>query len=164
MHALMKLIDNITDLFARLSAVLLGSIVLFFWTEVVTRYFFDAPLNFTASLTPHMMLIAVMAILPWLSREGYHVAMSFVYDRAPERFAKPIAIAIAYVSAAVCALSAWMGAVETWRQYILNVVAMEQIIFPLWWVTIFMVYGFVFAAIHFLRQAITGNTVQRSEV
>ena len=164
MRLLNRLVDTITDIFARLSAVLLALIVAFFWAEVVTRYFFNAPLNFTASLTPHMLLIAVLSMLPWLSREGYHVAMSFVYDKAPPQFVKPITIAIAYISAGICGLSAWMSATEAWRQYINNVVAMEQIIFPLWWVTVFMVYGFVFAAIHFLRQAITGNVVQRSEV
>ncbi|MGE3245203.1 MAG: TRAP transporter small permease [Beijerinckiaceae bacterium] len=164
MRALCTAVDAVTDLGARLAALLLALIVVFFWTEVVARYFFNAPLNFTASLSPHMTMVAVMTMLPWLSREGYHVAMSFVYEKAPERFARPIGIAIVLVSAAVCALSAWMSGAEAWRQYANNVVAMEQIIFPLWWVTIFMAYGFACAAFHFLRQAATGRIVQRSEV
>ena len=53
---------------------------------------------------------------------------------------------------------------ETYRQYAGDIKNIDVIEFPLWWVTSFMVYGFVFAAYQFARQAITGNIVQRSEV
>lgn len=164
MRYILRLIDLVTDFFARLAAVMLGLIVIFSWVEVVSRYFFEAPTNLASSLAKHIVMAAVMSMLPWLSREGYHVAMSFIYEKAPERFSRPIGIVIAALSSAICFLSAWIAYGETVRQYEGGVQNMDVIEFPLWWVTSFMVYGFLFAGIHFAKQALTGRVVQRSEV
>lgn len=160
----LRFIDLITDFFARLAAVLLGLIVVFSWVEVVSRYFFAAPTNLASSLAKHIVMAAVMSMLPWLSREGYHVAMSFIYEKAPAWLSKPIGISIAGLSSLICLLSAWIALGETMRQYHGGVQNMDVIEFPLWLVTSFMVYGFLFAGIHFARQALSGRVVQRSEV
>ena len=76
MQAILKIIDIVTDLLAKFAAFLLGLIVVFSWIEVVSRYFFNAPTNLASSLARHLVMAAVMAMLPWLSREGYHVAMA----------------------------------------------------------------------------------------
>lgn len=159
-----RTIDVITDILAKFAALVLAVIVVSTWIEVVARYFFNTPTNVSSSLSKHMVMVAVMAMLPWLSRDGYHVAMSFVYEKAPKRFSKPIAIFIAGSCSLICLLSAWISYGETYRQYLGQVKNIDVIEFPLWWVTAFLVYGFVFAAYHFARQAITGNVVQRSEV
>jgi len=149
---------------AKLAALILAFIVVSTWIEVVSRYFFNAPTNVSSSLSKHLVMAAVMAILPWLSREGYHVAMSFIYERAPRSLSKPIGIVITALCGLICLLSAWIAFGETKRQFDGNIQNIDVIEFPLWWVTSFMVYGFLFAAIHFARQALSGNIVQRSEV
>lgn len=160
----MQIIDVVTDVLARFAAFLLGVIVVFSWIEVVARYFFNAPTNLASSLARHMVMAAVMAMLPFLSREGYHVAMSFVYEKAPKRLSKPIGIVIAALCSLICLVSGWIAWGEFWRLFQSNETSDGMIEFPLWYVSIFMVYGFVFAAIHFARQALTGNIVQRAEV
>ncbi|MDP4594672.1 MAG: TRAP transporter small permease [Beijerinckiaceae bacterium] len=164
MQKLDQVINVITDLLAKFAAVMLAVIVVSTWIEVVSRYFFHAPTNVSSSLAKHMVMVAVMSMLPWLSRDGYHVAMSFVYEKAPARYSKPIAIVITALCGLICLLSAWIAYGETYRQYAGDIKNIDVIEFPLWWVTAFMVYGFLFAAYHFARQAITGNVVQRSEV
>lgn len=164
MQIIIRTIDKITDVIARFAAIMLAVIVVSTWIEVVSRYFFSAPTNVSSSLSKHMVMVAVMSMLPWLSREGYHVAMSFIYEKAPARFSRPIGIVITALCSLICLLSAWIAFGETRRQFDGNVQNIDVIEFPLWWVTSFMVYGFVFAAFHFARQAITGNIVQRGEV
>ncbi|MCC2096849.1 MAG: TRAP transporter small permease [Hyphomicrobiales bacterium] len=160
----MKIVDTITDLLAKCAAVLLGLIVVFSWIEVVSRYFFHAPTNLASSLARHIVMAAVMAMLPYLSREGYHVAMSFIYEKAPKSLSKPIGIVITGLCSVICLFSGWIAWGEFYRLFQSNETSDGMIEFPLWYVSIFMVYGFIFAAIHFARQALSGNIVQRAEV
>ena len=164
MQIILRIIDSITDLLAKFAAVVLAVIVVSTWIEVVARYFFNAPTNVSSSLSKHMVMVAVMSMLPWLSREGYHVAMSFVYEKAPARLSKPIGLVITTLCSLICLLSAWIAYGEVKRQFIGKIQNIDVIEFPLWWVTSFMLYGFIFAAFHFARQVITGNIVQRGEV
>jgi C4-dicarboxylate transporter DctQ subunit len=163
-QAIWKIIDVVTDLLAKFAAFLLSLIVVFSWIEVVSRYFFNAPTNLASSLARHLVMAAVMAMLPWLSREGYHVAMSFIYEKAPKSLSKPIGIVITSLCSLICLFSGWIAWGEFYRLFQSNETSDGMIEFPLWYVSIFMVYGFVFAAIHFARQALSGNIVQRAEV
>lgn len=164
MRAICKFVDGMTNIGAMFAATALGLTVMCFWVEVVSRYFLNSPTNITSSLAKHVVMVSVMAMLPWLSREGYHVAMSFVYERAPKKLSQPIGIVITTLSAVICLMSAWMSYIETHRLYVGSITNDDVITFPLWWSASFMVYGFAGAAFQFARQAITGAIVQRGEV
>jgi TRAP-type C4-dicarboxylate transport system permease small subunit len=51
-----------------------------------------------------------------------------------------------------CCIAAWITGTETWRQYLQDVTTLTSLPIPKWWVSIFLPYGFLSSAIHFLRQ------------
>jgi len=156
-------LDKWTDWSARTAAALTGCIVVFFWFEVVARYFLNSPTNWTASLSLSMMLVSVMLMLPYLSREGHHVAMSFIYEHTPPRFSAGIALCTAGLSSIVCLAAAAICAEEALRQAIVGVRSTDSFMFPLWWLTSFLVYGLSSASLHSARQAFTGAIPRNSE-
>ena len=164
MRLLLRGLDFVTDAMAKLAALLLGVVVVLFWIEVGTRYLLVQPTNVSTSIPKYLVMVAIMSILPWLTREGHHVAMTFIYEHTPKRFSRMIGVVIAMLSSMVCLLSAWMGSTETYRHIVQSITTDDEVIFPMWWASIFVVYGFLGAALHFLRQALTGAVVQRSDV
>lgn len=162
MRALERGVDAATDLAAGLSGAVLGVMILFYWIEVVSRYFFGAPTVLT-SLAPHMVLVAVMLMLPAVTRAGGHVAMSFLFEIVPPAAGRALAAGLALLSAAVCSFTAWLSLVETLRQLRRGVVSMDQLMFPLWWVSAFLIFGFTLSALHFLRHALRGAPVPNHE-
>lgn len=157
MRSLLRAIDWLTDASAALAAALLGVMVTSFWIEVAARYFFKAPTSWAQSVTSYALLASVMLMLPYLTRSGQHVGMSLVYEALPHRAAQALAGILAAVSVVVCLLSAWICGVETLRQYRESVLTTNSMFLPMWTISIFLVYGFALAAVHFLRQAIAAE-------
>lgn len=163
MKPLMRALDAITDAAAWISAALTGLIVLFFWLEVVLRYFFDRPTSWTGPFSQYLMLAVVMLFLPWLTREGHHVAMSFLFDQIPRRFRPALVSAVSGLCAIVCMISAWFCANETLRQFVEDVRSPDAFLFPMWTLSIFLPFGLTLAAVHFLRQTMTGEAPRQYE-
>ncbi len=163
MKALLRVVDFITDASAWLAAALTGLIVSFFWLEVVLRYAFNRPTAWTGPFAQYLMLIVVMTFLPWLTREGHHVAMSLVFDRSPPWLVPKLVRSVSAICAATCLLSAWFCLNETIRQFADDARSQDAFLFPVWRLSAFMVFGLTFAAIHFLRQAFTGQAARQYE-
>ncbi len=155
--------DLLTNAAAWIAAALLGLIVLFFWFEVVSRHFFDAPTSWAGPGSQYLLLVVVMLMLPWLSRDGAHVAMSFVFDHAPARFSRPIIRVIATLSALACLIACWFCSIEMIRQFAEDARSPDSFLFPMWRLTAMMVFGFALAAVHFLRQAVSGDAPRHYE-
>jgi TRAP-type C4-dicarboxylate transport system permease small subunit len=153
---LFKIVDKITDLGAWLSALSLGIIVASFWIEVVGRYFFNAPTSWTASVSLYLLMTMVCLVLPWLTREGRHVTMTFVFEKASARAIAPLALAMSVTACAICLIAAYFASIETLRQFDSNVRSPDAMLFAMWRLTALMVYAFFFSALHFARHAMTG--------
>jgi hypothetical protein len=70
----------------------------------------------------------------------------------PSRVAATVSWFLFFISAVVCLTVAWFGLDENLRQYIDNVRLMRVHAVPQWWISIFITYGFLMSAIHYLRQ------------
>jgi C4-dicarboxylate transporter DctQ subunit len=154
---MLRAIDGLTDLGAALSTALLGVIVGSFWIEVVSRYFFNAPTTWASSFSLYCVLASVMLMVPYLTREGVHVGMSLLYEVLPRRLVKPVARTLSLLSFLVCVASAWICGAETLRQINENVLTTDALFVPLWWISIFLVWGFAMSSLHFARQVVTGE-------
>lgn len=163
MRPLFSFIDRLTDAGAWLAALALGVIVTSFWLEVVSRYFLNAPTSWTASVSLYLMLTMVMLMIPWLTREGQHVTMTLVFERAPTRLALPIARFISVLSCVICLVAAYFCVIETIRQYEGEVRSPDALLLPMWWLSSFLVYGFAMSALHFARHVVTGFMPRHGE-
>ncbi len=156
MRLLYKPIDALTDFGATLATIALGILVCSLWFEVVARYFFLAPTIWAQSVSVYCALASVMLMLPYLSREGQHVGMSMLFEVLPETVVPWVASFLSLLSALVCAIAAAICLHELVREVHENVLTADNLFIPRWWLTAFMVYGFVFATLHFLRHTATG--------
>lgn len=156
MRIFTNVIDALTNLGAWLSGLALAVIVSSFWIEVVSRYFFNAPTSWTATISLYLLLVMVMLMLPWLTREGRHVTMTLVFERTPARVAPQIARGMSALSCAICLAAAYFCSVETLRQYVSDVRSPDALMLPMWGLNAMLVYGFVLSAAHFVRHAWTG--------
>ena len=156
MRIFFKIVDKITDMGAWLSALSLGIIVLSFWIEVVGRYLFNAPTSWTASVSLYLLMAMVCLVVPWLTREGRHVTMTFVFEKASARTVAPLAAVMSVTACAICLIAAYFTGIETLRQFDANVRSPDALLFAMWRLTALMVYAFLFSALHFARHAMTG--------
>jgi TRAP-type C4-dicarboxylate transport system permease small subunit len=79
--ALLKILDAVTDACVKLSALCVGVITVGYTAEVVARYAFNAPLNWSHDLGSYLLCASVFLALPKVTAEGAHPSISFVVDR-----------------------------------------------------------------------------------
>lgn len=151
MRALGRFHDRLTGVSAALAAVAVGAITYCYCHEVVARYFFDAPTSWANETSTHLALVGVMLMFPYVTRERGHVAITFLFEVAGERRARPLVVGALVVAAAVCLLSVWFTAVEAERQFVRDVRMLDNALTPKWWLSAWFVYGFASSGLHFLR-------------
>ncbi len=156
MRMLFRPIDALTDLGAALATALLGILVCSLWYEVVARYFFNSPTEWAQSVALYCALTSVMLMIPYLSREGQHVGMSLMFEMLPPGIVKWFSSFLSALSSIVCLAAALICLGELLRQYRENVLTTDNLFMPMWWLTSFLVYGFVMAGLHFARHTVTG--------
>jgi len=148
-----RLHDRLTGAGAALGAGALGFIVVAYGYEVVARYAFAAPTEWASEFVPYLLSAGVFLLLPEMTRRKGHIAVTLVPDAAPPRAAavlEVLALALAFIA---CATAGWISLEENLRQYRNGVQLAGNYVIPKWWVSALMTYGFVSAALHFLRLA-----------
>lgn len=154
MRPFLRLIDLITTVGAVAAALCVGAVALSYCFEVISRYFFDAPTIWVSPVTTYLLLIGVMLMFPYVTRARGHIAITFLIDRLGPRHGRTLSIACVLVSAVVCVLSVWFTSEEVHRQYVRGVLTMDNMLVPKWWLSVWFIYGFSGASIHFLRHVV----------
>jgi len=143
--------DRLTTAGFALAAILVGLIAASFCYEVVVRYFFGAPTSWTYDVGCYFLAAVIFLSVPEMARRNAHIHVNLLPERlSPER-ARILAIAIGLLATAACLTAAWITGSETWRQYVQGVSTISALPIPKWWVSIFIPYGMLSAALHFLR-------------
>lgn len=148
--------DWVTDLGYYMSAAALAMIVVAYTYEVVARYFFAAPTGWANDSVSYLLCVGVFLAVPRLAREGGHVAITIVLERAPKGTRRPLVIFGGLLSFVACAVAAWISADENLRQMVQGTETLATHPIPKWWVSVFITYGFAWAAPYFLRHLEAG--------
>ncbi|OGA70032.1 MAG: hypothetical protein A3G83_08930 [Betaproteobacteria bacterium RIFCSPLOWO2_12_FULL_68_20] len=143
--------DGLTVAGFALAAALIGLIAAAFCYEVAARYFFDAPTTWSHDLASYALAAVIFLSIPALTQRGAHVAVTYLTEGLPESWRRGLAKAVLLAAALVCLLAAWIGAAESWRQYAQGVETISANPVPKWWVSVFIPYGLLSSALHFLR-------------
>lgn len=149
--ALAALHDRITGLGVKLAMAGLAGIVFAYCYEVVARYFFNAPTQWSAGLVSYLLLVVTFLTMPQVTREGSHVAVTVVIEKLSPAHGRIAARVIAVAGLLVCAFLTYVVCAETLRQFDRGVRIMSALPVPKWWVSVWMIYGFAFSGLHFLR-------------
>lgn len=151
LRSLGRLHDALTRLSSYGGTAALGVIVVAYCYEVVARYIFNAPTTWADEAVSYSLCIGVFLLMPQVTAKGGHVAVTLLVDMAPPKLARFMIWATLFLGFLVCAISAWMSLDENVRQFVQDVQLMKVHVFPKWWISVFITYGFASAAIHFLR-------------
>jgi TRAP-type C4-dicarboxylate transport system permease small subunit len=134
-----------------------------FWYEVVARYFFSAPTIWAYDVASYAMCPMIFLAVPEMTRRGAHIRVSFLVDGLPLSYRQSWNTIILLVAVLVCLLGAWIAGAETWRQYVRGVETISAFPVRKWWVSIFIPYGLLSAALYFLRQLAGETPAARGE-
>jgi TRAP-type C4-dicarboxylate transport system permease small subunit len=96
------------------ASVILAVMMLLTCADVFARYVFNAPLRGAFETTELMLVVAIFAGLPLVSRADEHVAMDFIDHLLSESGRRVLEACVQAVSAAIMFLMAWL----TWLKAI----------------------------------------------
>ena len=141
----------------------LGTIVFSYLYEVVARYFFSSPTTWATDLVSYLLCIAVFLTLPQITKDRGHIAVTILVDSASPRVAGLLHTLVCAAGFAACLFTAWVSALENYRQFSREITTLAIHPIPEWWVSIFITYGMAGAALYFLRYLHPSHRVQADE-
>lgn len=143
--------DKLTDLGFQLGKLCLGIILFSYTYEVVARYFFNAPTWWADEAVSYSLSIGCFLIMPYVTRDKGHVAVTFLLDMMSPAKAKPAYWVIYLLGFIVCAAGFWINLDENIRQIVRDVHLMKVKPIPKYYISVFITFGFGMSALHFLR-------------
>jgi TRAP-type C4-dicarboxylate transport system permease small subunit len=148
---LAKLHDGLTRLTFWISAAAVLYVTAATSWEVVGRYAFDAPSDWSPDTSAVAFAYITFLAAPMLTREGGHAAMTFVTETAPRHVSAWLTRFSHFLGAVTCFLCAYVGADETGRQIGRGVMMISVTPIPKWLVSAVIVYGLASMGLYFLR-------------
>jgi C4-dicarboxylate transporter DctQ subunit len=151
LHPLIWVHDRLTDLGFQLGKLCLGIILFSYSFEVVSRYFFNAPTWWADEAVSYSLCIGCFLMMPHVTREKGHVAVTFLLELMPAQRAKPCYWLIYLLGFLVCGAAFWINLDENIRQFVRDVHLMKVKPIPKYYISVFITFGFGMSALHFLR-------------
>lgn len=145
-----RLHDALTDAGYIVGIVGLSAMVLIYCAEVITRYFLGTALTWANDAFSNVMLITLFAMVPHATRAGRHISINMLAELVPN-LRRPLHYFTSVAGFVVCLFVAWMSLEENLRQIALQIVTEQNHPVPKIWMSSFITYGFVGAALYFLR-------------
>ena len=156
MRALLRLHGLITDIGYVGAALGLGGMGLLYCMEVVFRYFLNAPTRWSLEVVTGLMLAMTFLAVPHAVRAGMHIAVTLIADLYP-RQAKGLALVLNGFGLVLCGFIAYVSLGENLAQFTGSIETIGNLVFPKWWLSAFITYGFANSALWYLRLLLTGG-------
>ena len=150
MRPILKVQDALTWVGFIFGATALGTIVVIYAFEVISRYAFGAPTMWASDFVSFLLLISVFSTAPWLTREGGHVAVTILPDMVPA-LRDLILRAGFMMSAGVCLWAAWICFGESLYLFNRGTSTLTTIRIPKWILLAFITYGLLNSGLYFIR-------------
>lgn len=143
--------DGVSRVFFWMGSLALALIVPIYLYEIVMRYAFRSPTLWATDTVSFMLLISTFLVVPWLTRDGGHVAITIVPEMLPKRQGNMLLLGGFIVGAAMCIWVAYITAAETLSLYQRASFTMTAIPVPRWIFGACITYGIANSAIYFVR-------------
>ncbi len=149
---LLHLHDAITTIGFEVSKICLAVVVVSFSYEVVSRYFFSAPVWWANETVSYALCIGVFLAFPEVTRRHGHVAVTVVLDALPGRAKAAVESAIQAVGFVACMAVAWMSLDQNISQYMRDAMIIAAVHpIPKVYISAWVTFGFFSSALYFLR-------------
>lgn len=150
--------DGVTRAGFLLGGVTLCGIVLCFWLEVIARYFFNSPTLWSGAMVAYLLCLSISLATPELARTHGHIAITVLPERLGPAARAVYDRLLALVTGAVCAVAGWICVQESLRQFHYHTTTAMGLDIPKVWVSSFIAYAMISAALYFLRHAFSRST------
>ena len=146
----LRALRRLTDAGASIGALCIGATALFYTAEVVARYFFNAPLNWSGDISSYLLLTCVFLVLPKITMDAGHVAVAFVQERMGRPLRERYERALSRLTGVFCLITGCFVAAESLRQFHEGVLTSQATQISKWWLSAVACIGLLVAAVHFL--------------
>lgn len=150
-HGVARVLDAVTKLSFKVSAVALAAMLFLVVNEVVMRYFFNAPTTWSMDVNQWLFALSIMMALPEVTRVNGNVAITVLIDRMSERKRAIATTLILLVSFTACMVAFYIAGTETLRQFDRAIMTTWVKPIPKWWISICIPFGFLLSGLQFLR-------------
>lgn len=121
MKTISAIIDRISDIFAYIAGLLLVYIVVSVTIDVVFRYLFNNPLPYTLDISEIFLHFITFLTAAWVMKRDGHVKMDLLLAALKKKHQLVINGLASMLSAIICLVICWYGAVVTFDFFQRNV-------------------------------------------
>ncbi len=140
-----------------LSALLLAGIVTLFVMEIVMRYAMNMPTKWSSDVISFIMPAMIFLALPEVTRRNQHIAITFLVESMGSKAAARWGRVLAFVSAVVAILAAWIVAASALKQFSTGILTNTVIQVPKWVLLSPIAFSFGVVSLIFLTTAVAGR-------
>lgn len=145
-----RVLDAVTEWAAILAAGCVGLTAVAYVVEIVARYMFNSPLNWSADFGSYMLCASVFLALPKVTAEGAHPSISFAVDRLTGSTHARYTRALIGITAVVVAIVCVFVAKEAWLQFLQETLTPMANQIPRWWLSAVACFGLIFTVLNLL--------------
>lgn len=122
--------------------------------EVFMRYLLDAPTSWASDFVSYFLCGGVFLIMPQLTRDGAHVAVTVFHGKLPARVETTAVRFGLLISAAVCLFVGWLATQQVIYNFSRGIDTMSLVAIPKWIVLAPIAFGFAVSGVVLLAQLV----------
>ena len=137
-----------------LAGLSIVAILVCYLVEVFMRYALNAPTAWASDFVTYFLCAATFLIMPRITTEGGHVAISVLAGRLPPALEIWAVRAGGLITAAICFYVGWLAVDQTMYNYERGIATLSVVPVPKWMVMAPIVFGFALSGIVLLIQLV----------
>lgn len=142
-----RAVDGIVWAGAILAALSIVAILVCYLVEVFMRYALNSPTAWASDFVTFFLCGATFLIMPRITAEGGHVAISLIAGKLPPVIEAWGLRAGLLVTSVICFYVGWLAADQVSYNYVRSIATLTVVPVPKWIVMAPIVYGFTFSGV-----------------
>jgi TRAP-type C4-dicarboxylate transport system permease small subunit len=115
-----------------LAEIALAGLLLLVFHEVIVRYVFNAPTQYSVELSEYLLVFVAFMSIGWVLKEDRHVRVSVVINLLPDRVRDLLDIFASLLVMIFCGIIVWKGGKTAITAYTGDYHSSSLLNFPLW--------------------------------
>lgn len=153
----MRYYDRFLDFCGTVSGILILLVTVGIGIDVAFRAVQGQGIFWLIDLVEYALLAITFLGAPWVLRYGGHVAVDIVLMTVPLTVRNWITRVMALICAVICGIIAIVGLFTVLEAYGRGTLIFKSLVFPEWWILLFMPISMLLCGIEFLRQVVMGR-------
>lgn len=132
------------------AAVCVAVTACIYTAEIVARYFFSAPLNWSGDVSSYLLCATLFLALPQVTRANGHIGIGYFVELMPGSARRRYLRYVAFAAGLTCLATAVFVAIEGAELFARNVLTSQATRIPKWPIALLACVGLTSSALHLL--------------